>query len=163
MGVDYSWLTLNDMAAGLTITSIVDISTGAELPTDTTDFGSGNTLVRLEDLPGATCKTIRVYALYESCVNEQLEVNFGWSCNNYPADMDEATICMESTIIEVNALDATISATITPLQNTPVDPFDPDTGNYGNTEIDMCEEFPVEVRFISSDAAAIYDLSLIHI
>ncbi len=159
LGVDYSWLNINDMAAGLTIISVVDISTGAELPITTSDFGGGNTLVELGDLQGATCKTIRIYTLYESCTNEFLDVDFGWSCAKYPLDIDEAQICMETVRIEVNALDATVSATITPIQNTPIDPLDPDTGNYGSTEINMCEEFPVEVRFISADAASIYDIN----
>ena len=159
LDVDFAWMMVKDAAVGLIIDRIVDISTGTEIPLTTVDFGGGNTLVQLGDLAGATCTTIRIYSLYQSCQDEMLEVDFGWSCASYPTNLLDVIDCMQSTTLEVHDQEATVSATITSLTDSPVDPLNPTSGNFNSTEVAMCEEFPVEVRFISSDAGALYDIN----
>ncbi len=158
LDVDYTWLAIKDHTAGLIIDSIVDISSGTSILVDTLDFGDGNTLVQMGNLEGATCKVMRIYSTYSSCSDEVLDIDYGWSCAGYPTKKDEVIDCMQSTTVKVKDQDATISATITPLADSPIDPSNPSAGNYNNTTIEICEEFPVEVSFISSDAGTLHDI-----
>ena len=159
LGTDYGYLILKDSTAGLDIDRVMDISTGTEIATTLVDFGGGNTLVQLGEIAGATCKTVRIYAAYSTCVDEVLDVQYSYSCVAYPTTMAEVVDCMQDTRLEVHDLAAAISATITPLQNTPTDPNNPAAGNFDSNLIDMCEEFPVEMRFISSDVGSLYDIN----
>ena len=159
LGTDYGYLILKDSTAGLTIDRVMDISSGMEVATTLVDFGGGNTLVELGEVAGASCKTVRIYSAYNSCVDEVLDVQFSYSCVGYPTTNEEVVDCMQDTRLEVHDLAAAVSATITSLQNTPTEPNNPAAGNFNSNLIDMCEEFPVEMRFVSSDAGSLYDIN----
>ncbi len=159
LGTDYGYLILKDSTAGLTIDRVMDISSGMEVATTLIDFGGSNTLVQLGEVAGAACKTVRIYSVYNSCIDEVLDVQYSYSCVGYPTTLEEVVDCMQDTRLEVHDLAAAVSATITPLQDTPTEPSNPAAGNFNSNLIDMCEEFPVEMRFVSSDAGSLYDIN----
>ena len=159
LGTDYAYLILKDSTAGLTIDRVMDISTGLEVATTLLDFGGANTLVQLGEIAGTVCKTVRIYAIYNSCSDEVLDVQYSYSCVEYPSSIEEVVDCMQDTRLEVHDLAAAVSATITLLQDTPIEPDNPALGTFNSNLIEMCEEFPVEMRFVSSDVGSLYDIN----
>ncbi len=160
LGVDYSWVTFDEsVSAGISIVKAADISTGTEVPITPANLTGGTYLIETGMLSGGDCKTIKLYATYNDCSQDEIIINSGWSCNQYPTTVDSLPDCSADDFLRVVPQDAQIASTITPLASTPSDPSDPTAGTHGLSTIEMCEPFPMEYTIVSSGTATIYDIN----
>lgn len=160
LGVDYSWISFDESAsAGVSVVGVADITTGVEVPITPTSLSADVHLVETGVLVGGDCKTIRLYATYNDCAMDEIIINSGWSCQQYPASIDSLLDCSADDFLRVVPQEAQLAATITPLASTPSDPSDPTAGNHGTSTIEMCEPFPIEYTIVSSGTATIYDIN----
>ncbi len=157
--VDYNWLILdNSSNIDLVITDIFDFTTCVEIPITTTNYGDGKLFVPVDELAGGTCKTIKIKAQNLSCEVADIVVNQGWNCNAYPTEISTLTNCETPNFLRAIPEASQITTAITDLVDTPADPTDPSSGDFGNSTIDMCTLFPVEFNISNSDFATIYDV-----
>ncbi len=156
--IDYNWVVLDNSAfPDLSITNVYEVSGATQTLISTTRNGN-QVMVPVGSIDGGECMTIRIYAENNSCEPADIEITQGWNCNAYPTDWMELVSCDTATFVRAIPEDAQISGAITPLALTPADPSDPGVGTFGSSTVDMCEQFPVEFKIISSDAASIYDI-----
>ncbi len=160
LGVEYSWITYDESASnGIEVVRVADITSGSEVAVTPVDLTGGLYLIQTSDLAGGECRTVRLYATYTDCAPDDLPINYGWDCHEYPTDIASLPECAADNFLRVVPEDAQMASTITPLATTPADPLDPAAGNYGQSTVDMCDPFPVEYTIISSGGAIIYDIN----
>ncbi len=155
----FTWMTFDETSSdGITITDVLDVTTGPSMQITTTNLGGGLEMIPL-GIPGGDCKTIRLVASYSSCAADSLSLELGWDCIDYPTNLTDLNQCDIPTFLSVVPLDAQMAATLTNLAATPINPAMPATGNYNENTIVMCEPFPVEFTIISSGPGTIYDIN----
>lgn len=159
MDISYNWLLLNSNSGLITIDSIYDITGGSSTLLMNSLTTLGSTYVEIENLDRGDCKDIRIFARFSSCSIDTLSIEQGWSCIGYP-NIDQAVGCAASNEVYVLPQSSQISTTVTPLINTPDDPSNPAAGNYGNTTVNMCDQFPAEVTVVNAQSGYLYDVNL---
>ncbi len=159
MDISYNWLLLNSNSGLITIDSIYDITGGSSTLLMDSLTTLGSTYVEIENLDRGDCKDVRIFARFASCSIDTLSIEQGWSCIGYP-NVDQAVGCAASNEVYVLPQPSQISTTVTPLANTPDDPANPTTGNYGDATISMCDQFPAEVIVVNAQPGYLYDLNL---
>ncbi len=157
MDVPYNWLLLNNNSGSILVDSVLDVTNGGSSLLSTTTTNSGELYFEIGDLNQGTCKDMQIFAQFNSCEIDTLNISQGWGCNAYPSSM-EATACGIQSEVYVLPQDAQISTTVTSLPNTPTDPSNPTNGNYGLSTVDMCTEFPAEMQVVNAQPGFLYDI-----
>lgn len=159
MDVDYNWLLLENIGNLIQIDSVVDETGGSSILLNSATLPSGETYVQIGDLNQGECKDIVIYSSFSSCEKDTLNIAHGWACNGYPTGSD-IKACDAKNEVYILPQEAQISATISELADTPIDPHNPGNGNWGSSSIDMCSEFPAELIVLNSQPAYLYDVSV---
>ena len=152
MNVSNNWLLLSDADNQIIIDSVVNITGGSSTLLATTVTPSGETYAQIGALNQGVCSDFLIYSSFTSCVRDTLDVIHGWSCTGYPLAAD-VVACGGTTELYILPQNAQISASITPLAATPSDPSNPSGGNFGSSNIDMCADFPAEIKVVNSQPA----------
>ncbi len=87
--IDFNWFFIPPQP-NITIQSIFDITSGTEIPVTYTS-SNDSTIVEIGVMGSNSCRSYRIYATYNDCSNQSLEVNHGWDCQAYPTDYGNIT------------------------------------------------------------------------
>ncbi|WDF57969.1 hypothetical protein PQ462_14700 [Flavobacterium sp. KACC 22758] len=79
-----NWMSFVSANNNITVTKLVDISTGIEYPT--INYGTGKYWVKLGNI--ATTATYNVVATYTTCTNDKLHYTYSFGASGYPIDPD---------------------------------------------------------------------------
>lgn len=154
--INYNWLLVDDRDGQVNITGASDV-TGAAIPLTLLNNGNGQILVQFDALNASTCKTIRIEATYADCDADTISVKHGWSCFAYP-NVADMFACGTEYLFEVVPQTAQLSMYVSPLATTPSDPANSNSVDFGQSTVDMCSPFPVEVTFTSAQLGYLYDV-----
>jgi large repetitive protein len=157
--ITYNWLLIDDRGGQVNITGASDI-TGTAIPLTLVNNGNGQILVQFGLLNANSCKKIRIEATYTGCSADTISVKHGWSCFAYPT-VNQLYACGTEYLYEVVPQVAQLSMSVTPLATTPSNPANASSTDFGQSTVDMCSPFPVEVTFTSAQLGYLYDVSSI--
>ncbi|MEM6767964.1 MAG: T9SS type A sorting domain-containing protein [Bacteroidota bacterium] len=116
-------------------------------------------LYRFDTLQTSESRTLRIETNYEGCAPDKLIITYGYDCDRYPfqlGTLDEN--CYEQVRLSVRPVPSQVTTQITPLELTPIQPGVVDGPLYGDTTINVCEPFPVEVKMLSAQPGGVYNL-----
>ncbi len=157
--IDYNWIILESLTGGISVDSVQDISSGTAVTLPLTTRVDGSTYFELGGLPIAECSVFEIFGTLKSCVEETLDIRHGWGCSGYQ-DPNTALTCQESTAVLVKTKEPQISTNISTLFSTPIDPSNPAGGNWNSNSVDMCEDFPTEIRVVNAQPGNLYNTLL---
>jgi len=159
MDVDYNWLLLESNSEQILVDSVLDITGGIDTMLVTAMTPSGEQYVKIGNLDRGECTEIEIFAHFTACNTDTLSIVHGWSCTEYPTT-ENVQGCGVENMVFVLPQNAQISTTITPLENTPIDPSLPAGGDYGLTTIDMCNNFPAEILIVNAQPGFLYNVNV---
>ena len=147
-----NWIYIKNTGSGISITE-VKCNNIVILP-------NGNGFYELGNLNGGILKNLIIKANTNSCSNDSIKVYTGYSCNGtYPTSINIASTAKSDSIsLIAHPKLAQITADLTSLANTPINPADPNSPLYGSNYVTMCDSFPVQLQIISAQPGTIYDI-----
>ena len=100
-----TWLILESVSNNITVDKVIDLS-------NNTEIFKINGLYQLDFLAANSSKNIRIEAEFNTCTVDDLQLNVGYDCESYPADLNSAECGYNSFNVSVNPQDAEMTASL---------------------------------------------------
>jgi hypothetical protein len=134
-------------------TSITKVTLGG-----TTILPDANGYYNLNGFVAGGSKLLTISGTTTSCLPDSIKMFYGWDCKQFPTTAPTpATSCGTPLLFLLRPLPARIDGTVTPLTFTPPNPAT-GVGTFGQSTVDMCTPFPVEIVINSALQGTIYDI-----
>lgn len=116
---------------------------------------------RIGSLNAGANKSYRLFGRSTSCITDSITLSVGWDCRGNPTASAAYPCNVDSINLILQTASSAIQTQITPLAVTPSNPANGSSAHFGQSKIDMCTSFPVEIEVQNTQSASVFDVQTI--